>query len=122
MGASGAPFLPQPVRESVANATPNTHIPTPNSQLPDDAGCLEVGAAFPPVGTWELSRINLLRCYRAGRVAHDVARQLPDRLESGATLRRLEPARVDAVAAHLVVQDPLGRVEQARRLGAVAAR
>ena len=35
---------------------------------------------------------------------------------------RLEAAHVDAVAAHLVVEDPLGGVEQARRLGAVAAR
>src|ERR1019366_6053092 len=34
---------------------------------------------------------------------------------------RMEPTGVDAVGAHFVVEDALGRIEQSRRLRAVAA-
>ena len=54
-------------------------------------------------------------------VLEPVALKLPER-DRNLTSSVLEPAVIDRILPHLVIDDALGRVEQPRRLGAVAAR
>src|SRR3954465_11324253 len=106
IGASGAPFLPQAALIPPASIT--TQATRRSRRIRRD-----LRAAVPVIEGRGCPLVNLLRCYRARRVAYELARHVTHRLERGTPLRRLEPAHVDPVAADFVVEDPFGGVEQA---------
>src|SRR6202030_331922 len=100
IGASGGPFLPQPMASTTAGTTQRRRRRNNRTILT-------------PVGSSE-SLLDRRLLGLGGRAAL--------RHDAPAGCRRPESAHVHAEVADLVVENPLGGVEQARRLRAIPAR
>src|SRR6266550_5303771 len=69
-----------------------------------------------PSDSWWLFSLDVSRLLGLGLGGRSLGHDAPS------PFRRPEPAHVDAEVADLVVENPLGGVEQARRLRAIPAR
>src|SRR4030095_516931 len=128
IGGSGGPFFPHATLAmlSVATKPPTTksqrpshfQVPTPNNFQ------LGIGRwEWLVVGRWVLGvdTVHLLRRCDRRKVAGGIRGGRISR-PTASDLGCLVASHIDAVTAHLVVEDALGRVEQTRRLGPVAPR